>query len=452
MIQENIPGGSQAKAVAPREGYRRINRFRSLKGSGKGLAHILGGNVGAQAIGFLTLPLLSRIFSPDEYGFFSLVLAIVGVIAPMATLRFETAAMLASEIVQVRAAAWNAILSSVFFASCSAVVLQILVLANVADLNSYPSVPYWVALLVLLNALFITLTQLSLRKQQYALVAQRTLLRSVATAVPQLGLGFLGAGGGGLLVGTAIGSSAGILTMVARVREFLTFPGGRHLRDTWRTYWRFPAVFTPSTLLNALGAQIPLIFVAAHFGLAVGGQLGMAERIVGLPVTVIGYAVSQVLQAEVAKLLRERKPELKKIYLRFSLGLGGIALVAGLSLGLLGPWLIPFVLGSEWATAGQVVQILAFTSAVRLVATSLSNMLVLTQHSLANFLLDVLRVTSMLAAVVLVLAFDFGLVASLWTLYSALTMTYIVTWVTGLAVSGRYDKSIGPSSPGEEVA
>tara|TARA_R110002020_G_scaffold151687_1_gene328778 strand:+ start:7940 stop:8446 length:507 start_codon:yes stop_codon:yes gene_type:complete len=158
----------------------------------------------------------------------------------------------------------------------------------------------------------------------------------------------------------------------------------------------------------------------------------MAERVVGIPLTLIGGAVSQVIDAEVSRVIREKSGHLTNGYVRTSLALGGLGLISAAAFGLLGPIILPAVLGEEWQVAGELVQILAITSAIRLLASPLSKYILLLQAYLANIILDVSRIvlvaTSIAAASILGLNFS----AAAWLIYSALSATYLLTWIYGL--------------------
>lgn len=415
----------------------------------RGLLVVLGGNASAQLIGLLALPILSRLFTPEDFGYFSLIIATAGIIVPVVGLKFESASILAKTLSEVRAVVWSAIVSIVAVTLVFGIIVYVLSQTTIPSWAEYPNLVLWVMAIAGLSGIFSLLTQLSLRDKEYGLVARRTFLRSSTTVVSQVGLGFFGVGGFGLVLGGAVGHLAGISSMIWRTRKYLRFPEKVVIAGVWRKYWRFPSIFAPSALLNTLGANLPLIFFVAHFGIVLGGQLGMAERVVAAPIALIGYAVSQVVQAEMAVLIRAGESGLLRMYLRYSLILGAIGLLVAVGFGLLGGWVIPFILGDEWRMAGQIVQILAVTSGVRLIATALSKVLVVTQRAFTNLALDVIRLVLTLAAIATVLTYNLDITQALWVAYSALTLTYLVTWITGLFATRDFDRKATPPTSGE---
>lgn len=406
--------------------------------SRRGALALITGTIGAQVVVFLALPFLSRIFTPEDFGFYVFVMALAGIISPAATLRLESAAMLPKETETVRALVWVAFVAVLVISVLSSVTVQILTINGIADLGKYPSAAVWVGTYILTNSLFALLSQLALRNQEYVLVAKRTFTRASVMVVAQLGLGSVLRLSTGLLYGGVAGQLAGMLTMIRTTRNFTRLPQRGHMWLALKRYWRFPIIFAPSAVLNSLGLQAPLLYFTAIFGLAFAGQLGMAERIVAIPITLIGAAVSQVIDAEITKRLREDHGGLLNSYLKFSSVLaiaGAIVALLGLSLGNL---VIPWLLGEKWAIAGTVVQVLALTSGIRLVASPLSKFIVILQKSLANTLLDIMRVGLMVLAMTYVATTSMAFVPALWLVYSTLSLTYLVTWFYGLwAVRGR---------------
>ena len=64
--------------------------------------------------------------------------------------------------------------------------------------------------------------------------------------------------------------------------------------ENLRRYRRFPIFLTPAGLLNASGVYVPLLLVASFYGATAAGYLGFSQRILSLPVTLLGQSIAQV--------------------------------------------------------------------------------------------------------------------------------------------------------------
>ncbi len=184
-----------------------MSLWSRLGASGRGFASILSATALAQVISFVALPLLSRLYSPEAFGVFTLVIAVVAIVAPVATLRLESAAMLAAEGSEVRAVVRNAVTSIVAVGLATFIVIQVLEAAGVWSAGSVHLSALWVSILVILTSLFSLLSQLALRERKYALVARRNLYQAVAMSVGQAAASLVSRAATGLLIGYVLGDS-----------------------------------------------------------------------------------------------------------------------------------------------------------------------------------------------------------------------------------------------------
>lgn len=397
-----------------------------LGNTSKGILLLISGTMAAQLVSLLILPILSRVYTPEVFGYYSVVMAMVGIMAPVATLRYESAAMLPSRIEEVRAVVWLALAAVCSISMLTLGALIVAVTQGWLGEADDPWIAAWVPAFLVLGSVFTILSQLAIRKQQYGLVAQRSLLRALLTGAAQFAIGWGARLPCGLLLGSAIGSLGGLAILWTSTKEFLAPPKRRSLQPALKSYWRFPAIFTPSALLNALGANAPLLFLTATFGLDSGGQLGIAEKVVAAPIALVGGAVSQAIDAEAAKRIRDGQ-DLSRIFRKFSLLLTAAAIALAAGGGLFGGYFVPLLLGNDWKLAGTLVQIIAVLFAVRLVSSPLSKFMLLLQKSAATVALDLVRVGLVGLAMLVTTYLRLELITATWTLYSALAITYAAT-------------------------
>lgn len=400
---------------------------------------MLLGAGGGQAIAILAVPLISRLYSPEDYGYLTLVLSITGIFSSVVTLRFESAAMLPRSIAQARPLAWNAVLSSLFLSTLLGVVVGLLSHYDVGKLGDFPGIGFWVGITTLLTALFSVVSQLALREKDYGLVARRTFLQAWIGRLTQIFLGFTQIGATGLLIGNALGKGAGLFTVWRRVKDYFAPVPTYALQAAFRKYWRFPTIFTLSTLLNFLVVQSPGTYFNIVFGPSVGGQVGMASTLVAVPLILIGYVVGQLAEAEFSDTIRLNNPGLRQMYVRFSLWLSILGAVSAAFFGLFGATVIPWFLGEEWLQAAAAAQVMAITLLPRVIAAPTGRVIVLLEKSRAALTLDLLRVLVMASGYAWALHHSLGVEATLWVVYGGLAITYLMTWCLGFVLTGHYD-------------
>jgi O-antigen/teichoic acid export membrane protein len=126
-----------------------------------------------------------------------------------------------------------------------------------------------------------------------------------------------------------------------------------------RRYRRFPIFSTPSAIVNTVGLQAPLLLLVVLYGSGAGGQFALADRLCGLPVTLLATAVGRVFFAEAARMHREEPGALRALFVAATRSLVRVAIVPFVLLAVFAPLLAGLVFGAEWTEAGLFVTILA---------------------------------------------------------------------------------------------
>lgn len=398
-----------------------LMRNRKLRGA----IVLSSGAIVGQVLYVAALPIISRIYSPGEIGILSLVVAISSVVSPAAALRFESALLLPVSNRGTRVVLTIAL-------TCVVTVSFIWALASVLIFFGRNDIPYlglWVFMISLFSGLFGVFTQLAVRERMYRKVAIRSVTQSAVTGLGQVGLGIAFGGHQSLLVGVSAGRMAGIAGIAYKTRHFF----GRHsvgeIGRALREYWRFPLVFAPSAVLNSLGLQLPLIMLTSLYGLDFAGQLGLAERVIAVPITVVGAAVGQVFIGELSKMRRSGNNQFTSYFSKVSLALFLVSLIILGLIGLSSSWLVPLVLGPGWTQAAILVSILAVTNCARLIVYPISGAILLFERARASLILDVFRVALIGSAIGVVYILRPSPELAVLIVYGSFNFVYGATWL-----------------------
>lgn len=410
-------------------------RSRGAKGA---FSLVLGTAIG-QGITLAVTPFLSRIYSDEDFGYLSLVISVVSIAAPAAALRLDSALMLPRVNRDASALFGTGLISALLVSALSAFILQILfmsgLLTNMAEL---PWFSVWVAAITFLTAAFTLLSQYALRDHRYGAVARRSIYQSSLAAAAQLGWGIASPSATGLIGGYALGRAAGIAPLAFALRSQLERFTMADVRRLLKTYWRFPALFTPSAVLNSAGLVVPVLFVGTWFSVADAGQWALADRILAAPLVLVATAVGQVVEAHVSEMLREGRGGLARYYLSVSGVLAAIAAVAVAAVVFLAPPILPVILGPGWGTAAELMVAMSPIVATRLIVAPMSKVLIVLQRGGWTLGLDILRVVLVVAVVIAAMVLSIDLLTTAWLFSFALSVVYIVTWFIGWAAT-RHD-------------
>jgi O-antigen/teichoic acid export membrane protein len=310
-------------------------------------------------------PLLTRLFSPDDFGVLAVFTSISILWSTVTTLRYEYAIPLPKDS-QMAA---DLFVAGALILGVQVVVGFVLTFMFGPDLCralNVPGLTPWIWLLpfsVLLSDTYGLLYMWGLRQRAYRAIATTKVTQSVWRTVIQCGLGLLGVQPAGLLLGQMAGSAGGITTLwrlaartgngaFSRVRLATA-------RRAARRYVRFATYGTASGLVSGISRQmIPLAF-AFLFGATVAGMFGLTQRVLAMPVQLLSVAISEAYLGVAPAMLRERPDDLRRLFWKLTTRLFLIGILPTVLVVAAGPWLFSTIFGQTWYAAGQYARFLA---------------------------------------------------------------------------------------------
>jgi O-antigen/teichoic acid export membrane protein len=339
-----------------------------------------------QVIPLAVTPILSRIYSPEEFGIFALVIAVASSLSVVATGRYELAIMLPRKDAD---AANIGALSIVINFGVSVVLFAIAWLANgpISEALGNPSISTWlyvVPLAVFLNGIYLNLTYWSNRKKLYFLMANRRVIQSGGMAAVQLGLGMLRAGAGGLVTGSICGQALAVGMMAKMVHG--------HSPQLWRSinrrkmwalakrYKNCAQFLVPAHTLSAVAMQLPSIFINATFGLAAAGSFMLAERVVGSPLSLVSGSIADVFRQHISQSYLAGE-HCRSEFLSALQKLTVIATPPFVILVFFAPALFALLFGEKWRLSGEYAQLLSPMFFLRFITNPLSVVAIIAQKN-----------------------------------------------------------------------
>lgn len=339
---------------------------------------LLGGQAAALAVSYLAQPVLTRLYTPDAFGGLDVFVSLMGVLVPFASLRYEDAVMLPEDDDDAAGLLGLAAVLVVLTAALTAVAA--LFRGTVASWFGAPLLAPWLLLVppVLLAMRLGRLSEVWLaRRQRFAAVSGGQVTRTTVTTGTRLLAGVGGAGLGGLVGGLLAGHAAACAWLGAHALRGSTRTLRRafrraHLRRLAIRYRRFPLFSTPSTLLNALVSNLPVLVLAWFFDERIVGFYGRAFVLLAVPLSLVGGAVAQVFFVEAAQARRAGTlaPLTAAVYARLAaLGLFPTAVVV-----IAGPDVAETLFGAAWRTSGVFLQYVAPWFWLMTLASPLTNL------------------------------------------------------------------------------
>jgi O-antigen/teichoic acid export membrane protein len=387
-----------------------------------------------QLIVLAASPLVTRLYTPEDFGVLGVFSALLGILGIAVCLRYELAiplaeddasvvnllalslvvALLVSLLVAVTLWPWGEVITGWFNAEALHPLLWLLPLGVVA-VGCNRALTHW-----------------AIRRQAFGRITRTEISRSIGRVVTQIGFGFLMFGPFGLLVGQVVGQSAGITTLaLAFNRSEGRMLRAIRLRSMARAAARFgdlPTLATGAALLNNGGRLAPALLVAALYGVEVAGWFALAYKILQMPVF-LSTAVARVYLGEAPLLARAGG---EGMYRLFKATTWRLLAFGVLSLGLVvvaGPQLFALVFGSVWTEAGRFAQFLAFMSLGQLVVAPVAQTLTVLERQGVQLAWDALRFGALLLVFLAAHQLTWSPLTAIAVLSVAMTICHICLFV-----------------------
>lgn len=318
------------------------------------LLKLMSSSVVAQLLIIASSPILTRLYSPDDFGIFALFIGLIGILSTIISLRYEQAIIIPKDDDKAKQLVYlslliNAIVSIFVLLFLFVFAEKIFNFFHIEDLLDY----YWIVpFAVFLIGCFQVFNYWLIRNKEFNKVAKIKIQQSVVIIVFQFV--FYKIGAISLILGHSLGQLLGVLK-----NGYLFFYNSKFdkkkIIEVAREYKKFPIYSTWSSLLNSVGAQLPVLIFTAYYSPVVAGLYMLTQRVIKGPLSIVGQAVTQIFVSS----LREEESRLKEKIISINKLLIFIALTPFAVIVVAGEKLFSLIFGNEWAEAGLVASILS---------------------------------------------------------------------------------------------
>ncbi|MDC3287642.1 oligosaccharide flippase family protein [Candidatus Marinimicrobia bacterium] len=355
---------------------------KKIKMSDKKIGILILGTFTAQLITIAVTPILSRIYTPEDFGVFAIIFSISGILSTFIGGRYEVA------IVQPRKISKSlnlALISSIgmILSTIFLIIIYLFFEENILKLTKFEnSFLLYSPLIALFIGLFNILNMLNTKLENYKSIAIAKILKSITQNFLPIILACFSVNSINLLIGYFGGFFATYFTLMKKEflqRLFSNHVSVKNLFSVLKEYKNFPLLSAPASLVNTISQQLPFIFIYYIGGEAINGFYFLASRIISIPVTLIGVSFGQVFYKEVTSRLNDKTPlmpllidSIKKLLI--------IAIPFFLLIFLLSPYFFPILFGQDWVDSGKIAQYLGFIFVIKFVVSTTSHVLSIKEY------------------------------------------------------------------------
>ena len=356
------------------------------------------GAILGRVISILSMPLITRLYDPEDFGIFSVCLSLVMIISPFLTFKYILAIPLPSNdgsALNLLAIASLLLLVMTSIASISMVLFkeEIFYTFSIEYLIDW----WWLIIIGSVStSAYEALKLWATRKRSYKLMARSHFEQSIVAAIIKVVLGLMVILPFGLLFAHIFSQLLATIRMIHGswngIRVQLNKLRFKRMIIVANYYRSFPIWRLTSQLLLVISTQAPLLFFASIYDVEITGQFGLANSVMAIPVAVVGQSLASALYGESANSLRSQDANIYQIALSLQKRLLILSFFPTLVIIIFGEILFSYIFGIEWQQAGLFASILACATALQFTSTPLISLMSIMRKQAPFFYLNFLRV------------------------------------------------------------
>jgi O-antigen/teichoic acid export membrane protein len=403
----------------------------------KNIIVLTSGTVFAQLVAYVLMPIITRLYTPDESAEFGLFIRIVGVGAAIATARYELALPVA-KLDQHSFRIYRFALRITMIVSAIALIALIYPIIFAHDLSEvlfYLSIPFCIALTAFMNLG----TNWAVRMKRFGIISYSKLTNSIVGNVFKVIFGALNTGYIGLILGTLIGL---FVSVIFFFKDFKFSNTAYKIKSRSprnfllaKEYVDFPKVNLPHTMMD-LGKDLLIALILWElYGQTEFGLFNHTYQMLRLPLVLIGTSIGQVFFQRCAEKINKGENVL-------SVAVASVRTLALLSLVpfavvfFFGEDLFALVFGESWREAGVYAEIMTPWFMVNFVTSPISSLPLILRKQRSFFFLAMFGTAMMIATLFIPkMYFDATIHESLYiTSYSqAIYLVFVIFTIFGYA-------------------
>ena len=331
-----------------------IKKLKPKSEFAKNVLTLMTGTAIAQAIPIAVSPVLTRLYTPEDFGVFAVFMAVISIVSVIACGRYELAIMLPREDEDAVNVAAVAFTFSVVI--CSLFLLFVCFFGDLISrtLNVGAFVISIMPLSVFLSGIYSILGYMNNRLGLYKDISEAKVYRSLVGGLVQITGGVLKIGAAGLIGGLIISQVVSNVKLFNNVNHLLKFLSKKVMRKVTVDYINFPKYSLWSGFLNTLSNQLIPILITAFYSQKEAGAYFLVMRTLSIPLSFIGNSVSQVFLREFCQNLNQSKIKASLVLLGVQRKLLYLSVPPFLFLFIFSKYLFPMVFGENWKLSGLV--------------------------------------------------------------------------------------------------
>mgnify|MGYP000355520500 CR=1 FL=1 len=356
-----------------------LNDLKPKSEFSRNVLTLMTGAVIAQAIPIAISPILTGIYSPEDFGLFALYISIASIGSLVATGRYELAIMLPKKDEDaINIVALSVVIS--FFVSFLTFLIVFIFNTQITNLIGNSEISSWLYFMpitILLTGIYQSFNYWSNRKKHYKRLAVNKVVQTTAASSTNLGIGLGGFAYNGLILGGLVGQGIATFVLVktawSEYKYSLSEINALQIFVLIKRYKKLPIFNLPNALIDGFRLTGIFVLIANSFATATLGQFSLAWKMLQTPMSIIGSSLSQVFFQKIAS---AEKKDLNLIVKKYTIKAIIISLPIFLIIYFFSIDIFVVVFGKNWQLAGEAASIMSPWLFLNFLTTPMANIFI----------------------------------------------------------------------------
>lgn len=394
----------------------------------KSLGTLTSGSLLAQLITLITAPVMTRLFTVSDIGFYTYIMSISYLFLPVINGRYEYAIVsekINSKVLELIKLCIYVSLIFVFF-------IFVLYLMYYVCLGKTKYIIFlsFVVIHLLIGAYINVLTAWNNRFRQYFIISKAQVVRALALFVLTIIFGLLSSNIYGLLLAVILSNLFSIKEQSRDIRNYfydiVKIPVQK-LLSIGREYKSYLIYSLPASFINNFSYIAVNFCIGDLYGLETLGYYALSFRILGMPLSLISSNISKVFFEQSSREY-DKTGNFKSTFKKSIKLLVILAVPIGIGIYFISPWFCEKFFGSSWAIAGEYIKILTGMFVIRFIVSPLSICVMIVKNNKFEFFSQIFFALNILISYYFALKLKYDILEFLF-LYSTLNIFVYVLWL-----------------------
>lgn len=322
----------------------------------------MSGTLIAQIIMLGSIPILTRIYTPNEFGLFSLFISVVTIIGSISSLKYDQAIMLPKSQKNVEALVFLSVILTVVITLLSIILLYIFNDFILEYFDNNLVIIYLIPLGILLTGLVQIFTAYSSRNQFYKHISTTKVINASFLASIQVSFKYF-LNYNSLVSGKLFADFISLILLfryhMKKQTLQLNHITKRRIKLNIDRHHHFPKYQTGTVFLNSLSQNIPILLLGTLYSNEIAGYYALTIRALQAPIGLIGMSTREVFYQRASKLYANNE-SFFSLYKNTTLGLLKLFIFPLIIIFLFGEELYSLIFGLKWSISGIYSEILIF--------------------------------------------------------------------------------------------